>query len=158
MDYHIVGNIQGRKFSWFVSHPLNKILGRPHPPMWHSATVFKFPVLSVLWASIIIFRYSAHMLISWAVLLPMHVCTCIYMCKSNRLYSEPIIADHLTAASRAVLPYPRKREPTTKCRPTSHFGLNFLLRSSVYNWLVYEDRTSVISVSILLNGRKTKPS
>ena len=31
------------------------------------------------------------------------------------------------------VPYPREREPTTECRHTSHFGLNFLLRSSVYS-------------------------
>ena len=31
------------------------------------------------------------------------------------------------------VPYPRERGPTTECRPTLHFGLNFLLRSSVYS-------------------------
>ena len=31
------------------------------------------------------------------------------------------------------IPYPRKRGPTTECRPSPHFGLNFLLRSSVYS-------------------------
>ena len=31
------------------------------------------------------------------------------------------------------VPYPRERGPTTECRPTPHFGLNFLLRSSVYS-------------------------
>ena len=31
------------------------------------------------------------------------------------------------------IPYPRERGPTTECRPTPHFGLNFLLRSSVYS-------------------------
>ena len=29
--------------------------------------------------------------------------------------------------------YPCERGPTTECRPTPHFGLNFLLRSSVYS-------------------------
>ena len=32
-----------------------------------------------------------------------------------------------------IIPYPRERGPTTECRPTPHFGLNFLLRSSVYS-------------------------
>ena len=31
------------------------------------------------------------------------------------------------------VPYPRKSGPTTECRPTPHFGLNFLLSSSVYS-------------------------
>ena len=31
------------------------------------------------------------------------------------------------------IPYPRERGPTTECRPTTHFELNFLLRSSVYS-------------------------
>ena len=31
------------------------------------------------------------------------------------------------------IPYPRERGPTTECRPTPNFGLNFLLRSSVYS-------------------------
>ena len=29
--------------------------------------------------------------------------------------------------------YPRERGPTTEYWPTPHFGLNFLLRSSVYS-------------------------
>ena len=29
--------------------------------------------------------------------------------------------------------YLRERGPTTECRPTPHFGLNFLQRSSVYS-------------------------
>ena len=32
-----------------------------------------------------------------------------------------------------IIPYPRERGPTTECRPTPHFGLNFLLRSNVYS-------------------------
>ena len=32
-----------------------------------------------------------------------------------------------------IIPYPRERGPTTECRPTPHFELNFLLRSSVYS-------------------------
>ena len=36
-------------------------------------------------------------------------------------------------ASFLLVPYPRERGPTTECRPTPHFGLNFLLRSSVYS-------------------------
>ena len=32
-----------------------------------------------------------------------------------------------------IIPYPRERGPTTECRPTPHFGLKFLLRSSVYS-------------------------
>ena len=31
-----------------------------------------------------------------------------------------------------IVPYPHERGPTTECWPTPHFGLNFLLRSSVY--------------------------
>ena len=31
-----------------------------------------------------------------------------------------------------IIPYPHERGPTTECRPTPHFGLDFLLRSSVY--------------------------
>ena len=40
-----------------------------------------------------------------------------------------------TGKSRSIsyVPYPRERGPTTECRPTPHFGLNFLLRSSVYS-------------------------
>ena len=34
------------------------------------------------------------------------------------------------------IPYPRERGPTTECRPTPHFGLNFLLRSSVYSKII----------------------
>ena len=33
----------------------------------------------------------------------------------------------------SIIPYPRERGPTTECRPAPHFGLNFLLRSSVYS-------------------------
>ena len=29
--------------------------------------------------------------------------------------------------------YPRERGPTTECQPTPHFGLKFLLRSTVYS-------------------------
>ena len=62
-------------------------------------------------------------------------------------------------ATPTIIPYPHERGPTTECRPPPpppppHFGLNFLLRSSVYSnmhlcvaalengrlkWLVYED-------------------
>ena len=31
------------------------------------------------------------------------------------------------------VPYPRERGPTTECPSTPHFGLNFLLRPSVYS-------------------------
>ena len=32
-----------------------------------------------------------------------------------------------------IVAYPCERGPTMECRPTPHFGLNFLLGSSVYS-------------------------
>ena len=69
---------------------------------------------------------------------------------SYDIQSVHIISDYI------IIPYPRERGPTMEYPPTPHFGLNFLLRSSVYSnmrpcvaalktqlkWLVYEDRTS----------------
>ena len=39
----------------------------------------------------------------------------------------------ITAIIIMIIPYPCERGPTTEYRPTPHFGLNFLLRSSVYS-------------------------
>ena len=41
--------------------------------------------------------------------------------------------DHTISYSYIIVLYPRERGPTAECRPTPHFGLNFLLRSNVYS-------------------------
>ena len=70
------------------------------------------------------------------------------------------------------IPYPRERGPTTECPPTPHFGLNFLLRSSVYSNMrpcvaALEKAAQmaslwglnfVRSIRNVLNSCKTKPS
>ena len=50
-----------------------------------------------------------------------------YTSKRNRLLSQYYCVIYL------LVPYPRERGPTMECRPTPHFGLNFLLRSNVYS-------------------------
>ena len=74
-----------------------------------------------------------------------------------------------TIACIIHVPYPREREPTTECRPTPHFGLNFLMRPCVAalesaaqmhawnGWTVLRI-IYVRSISNMLNSRKTKPS
>ena len=69
------------------------------------------------------------------------------------------------------IPYPRERGPTTECPPTPHFGLNFLLRSSIYSNMrpcvaALENVAQmaglwglnfVWSISNVLNSCRTKP-
>ena len=61
-----------------------------------------------------------------------------------------IDTDYIPLRKHFIIPYPCESGPTTECWPTPHFGLDFLLRSSVYSnmrlplktqfkWLVYED-------------------
>ena len=51
---------------------------------------------------------------------------------NNYYYRLSIEVGMARVCHNIIIPYPRERGPTTECRPTPHFGLNFLLRSSVY--------------------------
>ena len=78
-----------------------------------------------------------------------HACTRTH----NRACNAPVLCTQ-NIATPTIIPYPHRRGPTMECRPTPHFGLNFLLKSSVYSnmrrcvaalenarlkWLVYEE-------------------
>ena len=96
----------------------------------------------------------------------------LLLCNNGCYYSYCHSILHLKLSTGINIPYPRERGPTAECPPTPHFGLNFLLRSSVYSNMcpcvaALENAAQmaglrglnfVRSISNVLNSRKNKPS
>ena len=86
----------------------------------------------LLWLKFVIIEVESRSETHWGAGIDV-ACSCVH---TTLMTFYHIMHHYNYAATRDVVqflvPYPRERRPTMECRPTPHFGLNFLLRSSVY--------------------------